>query len=81
MLDEVLDDEADPSLINSMSEKELCATVINFTMVDESELKKVRDFVSRYIPGYLNKFDEIWCGEDNSRIECLNKIKNGGRKL
>ena len=73
-LDEVLHDSYDANM-PVMRADEALATLIGLSSVDENNVKKVRDFVKKYmIPEQYQNFVRMWTLGDKKRIDLLQEL-------
>lgn len=65
----------------NMNPSEKYATIVAVSYVDEKNLDKVRNFVTKLEPEYLALFDSLWTHGDESRLEKIAELRmEGGLK-
>ena len=57
------------------------ACIANLTMVDEENVQKVREFVSKLGPEFLSTFDSMWTIGSEERLEIIASLRKEGRKI
>ena len=73
-LEDVLTDNYSNEDIESLNTAEKYATVMGLSMVDESNIRKIREFIKNMNSELLKVFDNLWANTEN-RLEILNEIE------
>ena len=57
------------------------ACIANLTMVDEENVQKVREFVSKLGPEFLSTFDSMWTIGSEERLEIIASLRIGEKQI
>ena len=73
-LEDVLNDNYSNEDIESLNTAERYATIMGLCMVDENNIRKVREFIKNMNSELLKVFDNLWTNTED-RLEILSEIE------
>ena len=74
-LENVLADDISDEDITILNIAEKHATVMNLSQVDEENVEKVREFITKFWKEFTSLFDQLWSGNNENRLEMIAVMK------